>query len=253
MLKENYTLVIQGKLHEHTIRMCNLHKDMKTVVSTWGTVEDAEKFLKPALRSNLNIVANPLPEIYDGINNNANRYYQFKSALYGLGLVDTEFVIKARTDEYYSNLEPIINTSYASPKKFITNDVFFRKTEFYEYHPSDHLIAGKTEYMISVYKDCINKCRETQSTRFVPEQQMAISFIAQRTYGDGASYMDLPKGTECRKEVKQLMIDHFDIISSTELGEFCVTANCFNRQWKNTTYVDSNIDAHTSHSLAQEL
>ena len=247
MLKENYTLLIQGKLHEHTIKMCNLHTDMKTVVSTWEPEASVRKFLESAQRPNLTIIANPVPDV-NGINNQANRYYQYTSSFYGIEAAKTEFIIKARTDEYYSNLDPIIAASISTPDKLVTNDVFFRKTEVYPYHPSDHLILGKAAYMSSVFKDCMEQCK-LLTFMGVPEQQIAMTFIAQK---ENKNITELPT-KENIAEVNRLMVKYFDIVSTSKLGEFVVKYNSVNKQWKTTEYINLEKDVHTSHSLGTEL
>jgi hypothetical protein len=250
MNKENYTLVIQGKLHINTARMCNYHKDVNTVVSTWKSSIDPEEFLKDSLRPNLTIVVNDLPDVTN-INNTANRYYQFMSSLYGMEAVKTKFAIKARSDEYYSNLDPLIEASAASPEKIVTNDVFFRKTKIYPYHPSDHLMAGKTEYMTTMFSDCANKCKDKVFSE-VPEQQMGMMFIARRENGND-SHLDLPRGPNNYQKITQLMVKHFDVVSTSELGEFVIMYNGSNRNWRNSGYIDRQTDAFTTGSLATEL
>jgi len=246
--KSKYTLVLQGKLHEHTIRMCNFHKDIDTVVSTWHPSAYARTFLESAMRPNLTIITNEIPDV-GGIDNNANRYYQYTSTLYGIEAVKTEFVIKARTDEYYSNLDRIIDASISTPDKLVTNDVFFRKTRVYPYHPSDHLIVGRTAQMALVFRDCLMQCK-LQSFNGVPEQQIAMTFIAQK---ENTSISDLPLQEKFTKQINKLMVKHFDVVSSSELGKFCVRYNYLNRQWKTLDYIEHDRDVCKSHSLSTEL
>ena len=245
--RTKYTLVLQGRLREETIRMCNFHKDIETVVSTWEPEASVRKFLENAQRSNLTIIANPVPDV-NGINNDSNRYYQYTSSFYGIEAAKTEFIIKARTDEYYSNLDPIIAASISTPDKLVTNDVFFRKTKVYPYHPSDHLILGKAEYMSSVFKDCMEQCK-LHTFKGVPEQQIAMTFIAQK---ENRTISSLPT-KENIAEVNRLMIKYFDIVSTSKLGEFVVKYNYMSKQWKTTEYINLERDVHTSHSLGTEL
>jgi hypothetical protein len=247
--RTKYTLVLQGKLHEHTIRMCNFHKDIETIVSTWEPYASARTFLESALRPNLKIVTNPIPDVEE-INNDANRYYQYISSLYGIEMVNTEFVIKARTDEYYSNLDFIIAASDSMPDKIVTNNVFFRKTRFYPYHPSDHLMLGKANYMASVFRECMHQCKSANvPPKAVPEQQMAMTFIAQR---ENKPISELPTN-ENEAEVNQLMIKYFDVVSTSELGKFNVKYNYLSKQWENIEYIDRERDVCNSHSLEEEL
>jgi hypothetical protein len=256
MDKRDYTIVIQGKIHERTIEMCNFHRDMETIVSTWDSDIPHEQFLQKALRPNLTIVSNPLPDT-ENINNVGNRYYQFMSSLHGMRAVKTKFAIKVRSDEYYSNLDPIIATSISSPEKMITNDVFFRKTKFYQYHPSDHLMAAKTEYMISLFEECCIMCKNNYFC--VSEQIIGMTYIAQqesRASNQKYSYLDLPaiNRPENFLAINQLMVKHFDIVSSFELGNFYVTANFLKNFWNDCTYyIADPTDVRNSHSLAQEL
>ena len=65
--------------------------------------------------------------------------------------VKTKYVIKVRGDEYYSNVQYILNSIRVQPDKVHTSSIFFRAWQYAEYHISDHIIAGTTENILIMF------------------------------------------------------------------------------------------------------
>lgn len=91
--------------------------------------------------------------------NLCNIYYQSWSTYHLLERVDTEFVIKVRSDEKFTDLSPIIKKLEQYPDKFITNNVGFVSCKHVAYHPSDHLIACKTQRLKQTFNNIIEVCQ----------------------------------------------------------------------------------------------
>lgn len=244
-----FTLVLQGKLHANTIKMCNLQKHIRTIISTWGTMDDAVEFIGSALRPNLTIVARPLPALPQDSEkyNESNRLYHFTSTFNGLELVPTEFVIKARTDEYYTDLSPLTKMVLKEPEKIITNNVFFRKTSIYKFHPSDHLLAGRTRGMLKLFKEAKTYCERNMMspTDIRPEQMLGSMYVAQNESKIVDGFRpNFERGSEVERETTRLMKKYFNVINSNQLGEFEVKANSLKgvNFWHNTEYANHKVD-----------
>lgn len=219
---KNFSILVQGPIHPNSILTAILYEKYNTVISTWSAdYEKESELFRHICKYDSKIIAKPLPETED-INNIANRYFQFCSLYNGLSIIDTEYVIKLRSDEYYTNLSPIIEKVLINPNKLITNDVFFRKSKTYKYHPSDHIIAGKTETLLKVFKQCKEECEKQLKIDIVPEQHYASTFIEimeQESIKKTDTY-SLPSE---EKLVTELMQKYFDIVPSENLGMFCIS------------------------------
>jgi CRISPR/Cas system CMR-associated protein Cmr3 (group 5 of RAMP superfamily) len=87
----------------------------------------------------------------DTHNNRQNKYLHFVSVVTGLGLTTTEYAIKMRADEFYSNLNGFQEAVLRHPTRITTNDVFFRNHKM-PLHPSDHLMGGKVDNLLKVFE-----------------------------------------------------------------------------------------------------
>lgn len=242
MTDNSFTLLIQGPIHRNLQTMCLLHPTMNIVVSTWEDPKvwehpTVEQYLNFTKTDNIQISVNKLPNV-EGVYNFQNRYYQFCSMCYGLEFVKTKYTIKVRSDEYYSDLEPVISMLLMDDEKMVTNDVFFRKINFLRYHPSDHIIAAKTDKLKKLFyalkQDCeINK---KMNSPFYPKyQEVDRLFVEQHI---GTKWVELNENEKIPAEyadVKRLMTKHFDIISNDMLGEYCVSVNS-----KKNCFINSN-------------
>jgi len=240
----NFTLLIQGPILRNLITMCEMQKHMDTVVSTWIHPRiDSEIML--FYRPNLRPIINEVPNL-QGVYNEQNRYLQFCSTYLGLREVETEYVIKVRSDEYYSNLMPAIEKFLKDPNKILTNNVFFRKTSYLRYHPSDHLIIGRTAFLREVYENCIAECEQNGDTleegvfdqyplRIVPEQQFAMTCIRKME--------KKPFKFETQaKKVNAIMRRNFEVINCAELGNFCVSAKRYGKFPNNFNFINPKLD-----------
>lgn len=257
MIEDDFTLIIQGPVNRNLITMCLLHTNINTIVSVWNdpmwTHPTVEQYLEQIKRPNLKIIVNdpPTKEILEKVYNRQNRYLQFLSTYNGLLHVKTKYSIKARSDEYYYNLIPLMQALLIDDKKLVTNDVFFRKIKYLKYHPSDHLICGQTSKMINLFYLLIHDCKhkqefqkmKTSANILFVEQQIGMKWIEMNETNDQSPY-NFPSEYE---DVKKLMLKHFDMIDNHMLGEFCVVANSEKRIYINEhTYYDSTKDIQYS-------
>jgi hypothetical protein len=240
MYKDKITVVIQGPLHPNSlISIRSLTKDFNVVVSTWKTTYKDERNLENLLdRGDYVTVVSHCIDSLSPLHNDANRFYQFFSTLKGVILVDTEYVIKMRSDEYYTDLIPFAEKILKNPEKMISNDVFFRNPETNEHenflcHPSDHLFGGKTTYIKKMLELCVEDCKtktseeltikfadlKNRSYDIVPEQHIFANFILAKN----PKYNFQTKGTNVKEEILKMTKENCDIVPSTELGFYSVS------------------------------
>jgi hypothetical protein len=255
MYKDKITVVIQGPLHPNSlISIRSLTKDFSVVVSTWKTSFRDEKNLDNLLERGdyVTIVSHSIDSLKP-LNNEANRYYQFFSTLKGVLMTTTEYVIKMRSDEYYTDLIPFAKKMLSNPEKLITNDVFFRNPETddnenFLCHPSDHLFGGKTAHIRKMLElsveDCATKSNDdlvikfadlkNRSYNIVPEQQMFGNFILAKN----PKYSFQTKAPNAREEIIKLMKENCEIVPSTELGFYSISFNDSSHNRKFCFYPD---------------
>jgi hypothetical protein len=77
----------------------------------------------------------------------ANKTFHF--AMYGISdalkHVETEYVLRTRSDEAYSNVDLFIEALCRDPKKFVMGNIFAAPMKNQEFHIGDHIYACKSE------------------------------------------------------------------------------------------------------------
>jgi hypothetical protein len=219
---ENVTILIQGKVTQETYNFyVEAYPQTPIVVSTWSD-NDVDLSYFP---HNLKLVKSRLPKI----NGEQNMNYQFVSTLNGLGLVDTEYVIKVRGDEYYSNFQSVYEQLKSTPNKILSAPIFFRHFSHFKYHISDHIIAGKTseiKFMFGAAKYAFDNSllyHEKNGKRWSywePEINLTMAYLMAKYPTD---FHD--------KNGPKLMVEHFDIIDLPKLKPYKVVANIFRKFW----------------------
>lgn len=167
------TILLQGKINEECLlSWIKNYPNNKVVLSIW---EDAEIW-KYQIPQNWEIIINqyPLVRFWE----HANLDYQIITTLNGLKLVTTNYVIKMRCDEYWSNLDTIYNRILLNDKKILTASMFFREWGLYnQFHCSDKILAGKTDSIKSMFEQTlINLTKRVWDVK-IPECQLGLGWI----------------------------------------------------------------------------
>jgi len=219
---ENVTILIQGKVTQETYNFyVEAYPQTPIVVSTWSN----NKLDLSYFPHNLKIVQSSLPKICGEQNMN----YQYVSTINGLGLVNTEYVIKVRGDEYYSNFQSVYQHLKQTPNKILSSPIFFRHFSHFKYHISDHIIAGKTnevKFMFGAAKYAFDNellyhiKDDKKYTYWEPEINLTMGYLMAK-YPNEFS----------QKSGPQLMYENFDIIDLDKLKPYKVVANIFSKYW----------------------
>jgi|TARA_B110000259_G_scaffold95494_1_gene110502 hypothetical protein len=219
---KNVTILLQGKILQETINFFVKHYPTQNVViSTWiGCKVDFSK-----LPQSYNVILTKLPK--DGGHQNIN--YQLLSTTNGLKYVTTDYVIKIRGDEYYSNIKYIATEIAMNPTKLHCSPIFFRHWDYMKYHISDHIIAGTTDNLklmfskTKLYMDnsMIYHIREGNRYDFwEPEINLTRSYLMAKEFDRWG-----------KVDGRQLMVDNFEILNIKELEPYNIVANIFKQKW----------------------
>ena len=167
------SFIVQGKDVDPTFPLtCVLFLHGYLVCSTWNIHKCVEEVKQHVIDK----------DIY----NNQNVFFQNLTILMGLTCVHTEYTIKVRSDEIYTNLIPFIRSVLMNPRKITTLNIFLRKTDWFPFHISDHIMGGKTK---EIKKLCIGaellihhrvpykKPKMFKEWFWVPEQIFGLGYL----------------------------------------------------------------------------
>jgi hypothetical protein len=231
---EDVTILIQGKITQETYNFyVEAYPQYPIVISTWSNHQlDLSYF-----PNNLKLVQTHLPKN----SGEQNMNYQFVSTLNGLDNVKTKYVLKFRGDEYYSNVDTLVESIKSNPIKIWTAPIFFRHPTHFKYHISDHIIGGAIEsirFMYSAAKyafdnELIFHIKDGVKHKYwEPEIHLTRSFLM-------AKY----KSDLVHENPVDLMIENFDIFDLDKLKPYKVIANIFSKMW------NSDFDPHKNESI----
>lgn len=134
-------VVLQGPFYPETQDVINAFQEQSWVesliISTWP--DQNIRLERVPKQTNLKILFQS-DVYYNGV---GNRNRQIKSSREGLKLVDSDVVIKARTDQIFQDL-PLMYDFYQKhqqPNRIFTLGLYKK----FPFHPRDHLFWGRTE------------------------------------------------------------------------------------------------------------
>lgn len=175
---KDVTLVLQGRVEPEQMELWKKHyKDWNVIVSTWEDVDfnfNGGVFSK-WLPKNWKLILNKYPLIR--FQPSANLDYQIITTLSGLNEVKTKWVIKARCDEYWSNLDKFVDKMKQTPEKIVTSSMYFRKWGMYKFHISDKIIGGTTDNLLLMFESTLHNLDLKLYNSSVPETQLGFGYI----------------------------------------------------------------------------
>lgn len=172
----SFAAVIQGSLSDECLDYIPKYFEYvdEVILSCWDDKNLRERHqrilsLQHTYGDVFKCVLNPIPSL-DLVklwmpDQSANYYYQLYSTHKGMEQVTAKYTIKMRTDEYYSNLGPLIDIFLKDDEKLVSGNMFFRSVSDYPYHISDHLFLAKS----SVLKKSFSLMVEQLNSRDKPK------------------------------------------------------------------------------------
>ena len=233
------TVLIQGPAYDPTFIERNYNyytgKGYKVHVHTW--YDDKLKELSvPYTYSNLEkhdeniLMEHPTHGLKP-----SSLYYHIKNVTEGLENINSNYVIKIRTDEFFSDLTPLIDELKTSPKRIVTANIFLRSQKSHPFNISDHLIASEYTSMYHAFSMLLGFFK---SYLFLTQKNTLFDKISSDAmfgkYYTGAQIL-LTKAFlyslgYTNIKIKD-MYDNFTIIPVSTLGEYVITANYQNKRF----------------------
>lgn len=133
------SIIIQGPLNQISLGNIPIYQDFgEVIISCWDS--DNLRLIKNL--KNVKIIINKFQETILH-NNPQNLYRQVTTTLAGIKEASNDLCIKVRSDEYFSDLRPIIWSVEDNPNKITCSNIYFRKC--FRLHMSDHIIGTNKE------------------------------------------------------------------------------------------------------------
>jgi len=244
---KNVTIILQGIILQNVLDFYIKHyPTANVIISTWFDLTLNLQNIPPTY----NIILSKLPEDRGP----QNMHCQILSTLNGLRFTETDYVIKVRGDEYYSNLEYIMNEIINNPKKIHCSPVFFRHWSTHKFCISDHIIAGTTDNLKLMFEKTKFYCKNNIICD-IPEHGIELGI----RYQEKGKFKQLEKiqwGPEesltrsylMAKELerwgkvdgRQLMVDNFEILNINKLSPFRAISNGNGIHWENSFIPEKN-------------
>lgn len=166
------TILLQGRINDECLNLwIKNHSNQNVILSVW---EDDE-YWKYQIPSNWVLIVNQYPVFR--FCEHANLDYQLITTLNGIKAVKTDFLIKMRCDEYWSNLENVYKKMIENGSKIVCSSMFFRKWGLYQYHCSDKIIAGKTRNIKLMFEKTLQNVIDKVWNTKTPESQLGLGWI----------------------------------------------------------------------------
>lgn len=169
MIKD-LTILIQGRCEEEQIQLwISNYSEWNVVVSTW-----IDYNLNLELPKNWKIIKSDYPKKFVDMQ---NIHLQIVSTLNGLKEVETDYVLKVRGDEFFSNLDLVYNRMKEVHPKVLVSSIFFRPLGLYLYHISDHFICSTIENLKLMFEKTYDLLTNHIKFNNSPESHLGFSFI----------------------------------------------------------------------------
>ena len=224
------TFVIQGPVTCETIKTTKICKKYgEVIVSCWDN--DCPNLIKN-LGRHAKIIKNKFfkPKGY----NFQNIQYHIKTFFEGVRAARTDYVIKLRSDEYFTDISNLVDTARKNPNKITTCNFLFRPDVLF--HPSDHIIGGKKKSLFSMLvwsEEFIKNFKEDKpvsakrvglkSELFYKDVTAELTFCISYLKGKGINVVEDIKGMddkELKKYHKKIMNDHYALVRASDMGNF---------------------------------
>lgn len=232
---DDVTLLLQGNVKQEVLDFFLLHyPSQKIVISTWFEhvhLTFPEK--ADDIPQDMVLLRSKLPVNVKRF----NIYYQLVSTVNGLKHVDTKYVIKIRGDEFVSRLEYVLELMQNDSDRIFTSPVFFRKWSVMTYHISDHLVAGTTENIKTMFEGAKDDYDMNlfDNVTYIPEQVITLAYLKRKARVPCFATVDGAK----------LMRDHFGILDLSKMIPYKIVANCFKKEWY-SNFVPADNDSITN-------
>lgn len=142
--------------------------------------------------------------------------------------VESQFAIKLRSDEFYSNLDKLILT--IPDKKTTTSNIFVRDIHYKNFHLSDHIIISNTDILKHAFKNLMgyiinSKINKTDKLDILSDRipaEVKVTLFILFEYKRSRLYN---WNTLRSLEVYNLLKDYFNIVDINKLNPYIVNSS----------------------------
>lgn len=158
-MREDLSILIQGPINEVSLGAIEDYSKFSKniIISTWNLDNTSIESIKKRFNyvDNLKVISHSQPDYIKMISENklfgvtigTTWYWQVMGIYNGVVECDTKYIIRTRSDEYFKNLQPLIDKFFNNNQKFTCGNIWFKPKWFMPLHIGDHLYISKTEIL----------------------------------------------------------------------------------------------------------
>lgn len=238
VINKDLTIVLQGLPNPKCLNLwIKNYNDWNVIISTWDSV-DLSQYSFP---KHWRVIQTQYPLFRSKPKLNLD--YQIETTLRGLYKVETPYVIKARLDEYYSNLDIILDKVKKDEEKIVSSSMYFRKRGFsngvYRFHIGDKILGGTTDNLILMFESTIQNIQEEFWNSDNPEGQLGLGYIMGKEVD--FDFYSIRGSLNNVKEVKPKMVDIIKYLGST-LNDIVTNASFISTRFVSNLVRDIDMD-----------
>ena len=155
MTNPDVTIIIQGPLNMKSVSAIPEYLETANVVVShylapddgdikYHTPEDVSTRLELQKIMVENLGCSEVTLTFPPPPNPDYRIHQLLTTYKGMCNVNTEFVMKLRSDEYYTPIKRFMDEFFKNPETLLCSNIFWKPKDFY--HISDHIMMGRTDF-----------------------------------------------------------------------------------------------------------
>ena len=227
-MSDQFSVLIQGPLSNHSLVNLDIYKKIGPVIISHWTTDNTE-ILDAYDLDGCTVTSDVLPSrsipIKIGLTEREDTtfYWAMTSIHNGLKACDTKYIIKIRSDERYSNLQPMVDRIEEFPNAFVTTNIFFKPWRIHEFHISDHIFGGRTDLLLQTWELMLGMWEGN-----IPAEGWAIQ--GRDVDKPGRTHMNCPEQIQCKAFLrtigspftKQAVIDNFQMLDVLSLGGYLI-------------------------------
>lgn len=218
----NFDLVIQGPLDKTSLdRVDNISDQFENVIiSHWS---ENDSFLLESIHAkNVTVCHQPTPDRSKtvGVMKDSTLFYSIASTHLGLQKVKSEYTIKMRGDEVYTDFLPLKKKFLQDTDRLVFGNIFAKPWSQSEYHIGDHLFVAKTELLRKCYEMLYrtytnngNLIEDSWAVQGYPSHQTAESILAK-------SFIKAKGVDKQQWQNIDTFVNNFDVIDISLLGSY---------------------------------
>lgn len=239
MTNSNFTVILQGPVKDpHHVLSSYKHytkQGFRVVLSTYKEFKYNEDTFKDC-----NVVLNKLNQINSKVRHSRTVTAYDNPVLFQALTVKsvlnlytpTDFIIKIRTDEFYSDLSRLTSLLLLYPNRMVTGSTFFRDISLIPFCPSDHIVGlswknarKKYEFAYNLMHSYVDIAGYDLTLTVVPPEQVLFKCFL---HNQGVDIHE-----KDRKNVKNIMKQWVIGVPNRELGDYLVRASRKGLKWSN--------------------